>query len=155
MPKCFWLKEATLQHARYGVKDETNTDSEAVKIGQKLVGANGGFACVICHDAGLKSHGPRVKLSNICVRERLTKDYYHRWMLNPCLVPTTKVPKYADSKGKSPMADYGNDAVKQFETIEQYPEDSSEIIKLKAELKPAPPFTFSQKIYIETLKHLS
>lgn len=113
-----------LQHASYGVKDDSKAVSEDIKIGQKLIGANGGFACVICHDAGPQKAMAAFEVKGIDLKhsaERLTNDYYHRWMLNPAhIVPTTKMPKYADDQGKSPMADYDNDAAKQFEAIWQY-----------------------------------
>ena len=53
--------------------------------------------------------------------DRLGKEFYHRWMLNPAhIVPNTKMPRYADEKGKSPLPDYNNGAAKQFEAIHEY-----------------------------------
>jgi hypothetical protein len=54
--------------------------------------------------------------------ERLRKDYYHRWMLNPiALDPATKMPRFSDDDGKTPLRDsLSGDAGKQFEAIWQY-----------------------------------
>ena len=44
--------------------------------------------------------------------DRLNKDFYHRWMLNPMhILPNTKMPKYADDEGKTAMPEFENDAM--------------------------------------------
>ena len=54
--------------------------------------------------------------------ERLRHDYYLRWVLNPLRIdPETKMPKFADEKGKTPLTDhFEGDAVQQYEAIWQY-----------------------------------
>ncbi|MDB6152541.1 MAG: Trehalose utilization, partial [Chthoniobacteraceae bacterium] len=54
--------------------------------------------------------------------ERLRKGYYHRWVMHPLRIdPESKMPRFADDEGKTPLTDYydGN-AHDQFEAIWQY-----------------------------------
>jgi hypothetical protein len=45
-----------------------------------------------------------------------------RWVLNPLRIdPDTKMPKFADEDGKTPLTDFfAGDALKQYEAIWQY-----------------------------------
>ena len=112
-----------LEHASHQIT-ATPTKTNTVEIGKKLVGANGGFACIICHDVGDQAAMAAFEVKGINLKhsaDRLNENYYLRWMLNPThIVPDTKMPKYADDQGKSPMADLNNDATQQFEAIYQY-----------------------------------
>ena len=100
-------------------------DEQMAAVGQKLIGAAGGFSCVQCHAVGAAPplapfEAPALNMRHIT--ERLRKDYYDRWMLNPIKVePTTKMPAFADAEGRSAIRDvYDGDAVKQFEAIWQF-----------------------------------
>jgi len=100
-------------------------DEQMAATGQKLIGAAGGFSCVQCHAVGAAPpvapfEAPAANMKYIA--ERLRKDYYHRWMLNPIKVdPGTKMPAFADAEGKSAIRDvYEGDAVRQFEALWQF-----------------------------------
>jgi mono/diheme cytochrome c family protein len=112
-----------LEHASHHT-NSSSTKTDTIEVGKKLVGANGGFACIICHDVGDQAAMAAFEVKGINLKhsaDRLNENYYLRWMLNPThIVPDTKMPKYADDQGKSPMADLNNDATQQFEAIYQY-----------------------------------
>ena len=98
-------------------------DAEAVRVGEKLVAKDGGFACNTCHSlAGVEAEGvfdaKGPDLAGIPLR--LRKSFYHRWMLNPLrLSPGTKMPEFA-SEGRSPYGEYyDGDAAQQFEALWQ------------------------------------
>src|SRR2546430_8717348 len=66
--------------------DNPPPDEKFIPIGQKLIGRNGGFSCISCHDAGkLKALSPfEAPAPNFThVTERLRHDYYSRWVYNP------------------------------------------------------------------------
>ena len=99
-------------------------DLEAAKVGQKLVGKDGGFSCVACHGVGplkavavFESEGINLAWS----ADRLLRPYYFRWLREPQVIdPQTKMPKYFD-EGKSPFTDfYDGDAEKQINAMWQY-----------------------------------
>ncbi len=92
--------------------------------GIKLLGADGGFNCNQCHSLGsapavaiFEAPGINLGYSD----QRLQKDYYHRWMLNPLRFdPTTRMPKFAQDDGTTPLTDVlGGQARDQFEAIWQ------------------------------------
>ncbi|EDM27711.1 probable large, multifunctional secreted protein [Lentisphaera araneosa HTCC2155] len=116
-------KSLAYQHAQQGKKDSLNADKNIIAVGKKLVGTSG-FGCIICHDIGKEKAIAAFEVKGVNLKytaDRLGKDFYMRWMLNPAhIVPNTKMPKYADEKGKSPLPDYNNDAAKQFEAIFEY-----------------------------------
>jgi len=100
-------------------------DAEKVKAGGTLLGENGGFNCLQCHTladraatAVFEAPGPNLALTPI----RLRKEYYHRWVLAPTRIdPETKMPKFADDEGKTPLTDfYEGKAAEQFEAIWLY-----------------------------------
>ncbi|MDB6125593.1 MAG: hypothetical protein JWQ71_4586 [Pedosphaera sp.] len=104
---------------------EAPIDQDAVKIGQKLVSATGGFSCVMCHAVGEMKATQVFEVAGINLAlsgSRLMKPYVHRWVRNPQLIdPATKMPVYFDEEGKSPLRDfYEGDATKQIEVIWQY-----------------------------------
>ena len=116
-------KSMALEHGTYQLNEDEQGSSEQFTVGKKLVGT-GGFGCIICHDVGIEKAMAAFEVKGVNLQysaDRLNKDFYHRWMMNPAhIVPTTRMPKYADDKGKSTLPDYGNDAEKQFEAIFQY-----------------------------------
>ena len=102
-------------------------DPEMAPVGQKLVGKtpNQAFACVQCHAvAEVPPFAPfeAPALNFKYVRERLRKDYYHRWVHNPLKVdPNTKMPAFERDDGKTSITTvYDGDARKQFEAVWQY-----------------------------------
>ncbi len=103
--------------------DVTNLDAEKIKVGKKLVGANGGFACNICHGVGAIKPLAAFEVEGINfdqVAHRLRPGYYHKWMENPqSITPTTKMPRYTTSN-KSPFPVYDKDAEKQFDAVMEY-----------------------------------
>lgn len=104
---------------------EPSTDQELVRIGQKLVATDGGFACVACHSIGnlganqvFESAGINLAYSG----ERLLKPYFVRWLFNPLGIdPASKMPVYFDEQGKSPLTDvFDGDGAKQIEALWQH-----------------------------------
>jgi len=84
-------------------------DAELAKVGLKLVGSSGGFACISCHSIGdigatQVFEAPGINLAHSF--ERLQPDFYRRWLRNPVsLDPNSKMPAYFDEDGKSALAD--------------------------------------------------
>ena len=116
-------KSLALEHASYKQAVPTKAKQKQLETGKKLVGT-AGFGCIVCHDVAKEQAMAAFEVKGVNLQysaDRLNKDFYHRWMMNPAhIVPTTRMPKYADDKGKSPLPDYENDAEKQFEAIFQY-----------------------------------
>ena len=86
---------------------------------------NAAFACIQCHAvATLPPFAPfeAPAVNFALVRERLRKDYYHRWVHNPLkLDPNTKMPAFEREDGTTPVtAVYDGNARKQFEAIWHY-----------------------------------
>jgi hypothetical protein len=54
--------------------------------------------------------------------ERLRKGFYHRWVMHPLRIdPDTKMPRFSDDEGKTPLTDlYEGVAKEQFEAIWQH-----------------------------------
>ena len=103
---------------------EPAVDQELAKIGQKLVGKDGGFSCISCHGANsleatdvFESEGINLAYSG----DRLLPQYYRRWLRNPIGIdPQTKMPVYFD-EGKSPLTDLlEGSADKQIDAIWNY-----------------------------------
>jgi mono/diheme cytochrome c family protein len=98
---------------------------DLAQIGQKLVGRDGGFACVTCHSvndnravSAFEAPGPNL----IHAKERMTHDFYLRWVRKPMRFwPGTKMPQYAETDGTTTLRDVleGN-ADRQFEAIWNY-----------------------------------
>ena len=84
-------------------------DAELAKVGHKLIGTSGGFACISCHSVGdfgatQVFEAPGINLAHSF--ERLQPDFYRRWLRNPVsLDPNSKMPAYFDEEGKSALAD--------------------------------------------------
>jgi mono/diheme cytochrome c family protein len=104
---------------------EDKVNPERVEVGRKLVSAAAGFSCVACHgvaEAGAMQvfEGQGINLAQS--GERLLKEYYRHWMLNPLEIdPGTKMPVYFDEEGNSPLFDiFAGDGLKQIEAMWQY-----------------------------------
>jgi mono/diheme cytochrome c family protein len=104
---------------------EAALEPDKVKNGETLLGENGGFNCLQCHTLGeraatavFEAPGPNLALTPV----RLRKEYFHRWVLAPTRIdPETKMPKFADDKGETPLTDfYKGNATEQFEAMWQY-----------------------------------
>jgi hypothetical protein len=100
-------------------------DAERAKIGEQLIGENGGFNCVQCHNVGSRQatavfEAPGNDLAH--VKERLRYDYFLRWVLHPLRVdPETKMPRFSDDEGRTPLTDLlEGKASDQFDAIWQY-----------------------------------
>jgi mono/diheme cytochrome c family protein len=103
---------------------EPPIDDALAKLGQKLIGKDGGFSCISCHGVGslaamdvFESEGINFAYSY----ERLLRDYYYRWMRNPLAIdPQTKMPVYFE-EGKSPLTEIlDGDAEKQITAVWHY-----------------------------------
>ena len=99
-------------------------NGELAAVGQKLAGRDGGFACITCHRIGetraispFEAPAPNF----IHIKERITHDYYLRWMRKPMrLSPGTKMPQYSE-EGKSSLKEImGGGADRQFDAIWNY-----------------------------------
>jgi mono/diheme cytochrome c family protein len=108
-----------------GAPTDTAPDPELAKTGQKLVSANGGFACVSCHSvaefgATQVFEAPGINLAHSF--ERIQPSYYRRWVRSPISIdPTTKMPVYFDDEGKSPLSDVlGGDGPKTIQSMWEY-----------------------------------
>jgi mono/diheme cytochrome c family protein len=104
---------------------EEAIDAEKVKAGEVLLGENGGFNCITCHAVGDRPatavfEAPGLNFADS--HERLRPEYYQRWVLHPLRIdPETKMPKFADDEGKTPLTGFfDGDARKQFDAIWQY-----------------------------------
>jgi cytochrome c peroxidase len=94
------------------------------EIGRKLVSSDGGFACITCHAVGdfgatavFEAPGPNL----IHGGERLLPEFFHRWLQNPhAIQPDTKMPRYFDGEGKSPLPDYDGDGDRTIDAMWQY-----------------------------------
>jgi len=104
---------------------EPEPNLEKAKIGETLVGNDGGFNCIACH--GLGDRPPTAVFEAPAINfvqtiERVRKGYFQRWVLAPVRIdPETKMPKYADPEGVTAITDQlegkGPD---QFEAIREY-----------------------------------
>ncbi len=104
---------------------EPAPDAEKVKAGETLLGETGGFNCLQCHTLGdraatavFEAPGPNLALTPV----RLRKEYYHRWVLAPTRIDAeTKMPKFADDEGKTPLTDFFDGrAAEQFDAMWLY-----------------------------------
>lgn len=117
--------------AEHGIAPRTpeypKPDAGLAAIGSKLAGKtpNESFSCTQCHAVNKQPalnpfEAPAVNFSHS--RDRLLKDYYHRWVHNPLrLDPNTKMPAFEREDGKTTITTvYDGDARKQFEALWQY-----------------------------------
>lgn len=111
----------------YGPQDEPPVapDGQLAMEGEKLVGQGTGFGCVMCHALGGKPASQvfeREGIELLTARGRLRHEYYTRWLADPPrLDPDSRMPRYADNKGKTSIKEiFGGDGARQFEAIWQY-----------------------------------
>ena len=101
---------------------KAENDYEA--IGRKLTGTQGGFSCIICHDAGPRKALAAFEVKGIdlmLTRERVRPAYYLRWMIDPPrIVPHTKMPKFSNEGVTALSGDLEGDAIKQFWAIYEF-----------------------------------
>ncbi len=116
-------KSLALQHASFNCDNALSKKADEIEVGKKLAGVTG-FGCIICHDIADQKAMAAFEVKGVNLKytaDRLNKDFYHRWMLNPMhILPNTKMPKYADDEGKTAMPEFENDAMKQFNAIYEY-----------------------------------
>ena len=101
------------------------SDSEMTRIGKLLSLRDGGFSCVSCHGVGKKPPEAVFEVPGtnfMYAGERLRREHYHRWMLDPSrVVKNSRMPQFADDEARSPFTKYyGGDARRQFEAIWQW-----------------------------------
>ena len=94
------------------------------RLGEQLLGPNGGFSCSKCHSVGARKAQMEVGFGVIDLvqaKRRLRDAFYLRWMMNPTRVhPGTRMPAYTDEAGNSPLVKIlDGDGVRQFEAIWQ------------------------------------
>ncbi|WDE98601.1 c-type cytochrome [Lentisphaera profundi] len=110
----------------HGFSDlEPQTEIPESKFGLKLLGMNGGFSCIVCHDVGSTKAiapfgAPGVDLKYSA--QRLRYNYYLRWMLNPQrLVKSTPMTRFSNDNKTTFLKDiHSGDAKKQFDDIWNY-----------------------------------
>jgi mono/diheme cytochrome c family protein len=100
-------------------------DAKKAEIGYRLTLKDGGFDCVQCH--GIGGQPPTATFDargvNFAVSaERLRREYYDRWMLNPQRFdPTTKMPRFSADGIKTSLEHvHDGDAAKQFDALWHY-----------------------------------
>ena len=101
---------------------EQPVDTQLAAHGGRLVNMGEGFGCVQCHGVGDKPPVQVFERQGInfkVAQQRLRRDYYMRWMLDPMRIdPDSRMPKFADQKGKTAFVDVlEGDAKKQFDAI--------------------------------------
>ena len=120
------IAEAMAMQQGYAPKTRAEglPDEEAVKIGHKMIGKDGGLSCVSCHGVNemaalevFESEGINLGMTSA----RLLKPYFFRWMRSPMAVdPQTKMPAYFED-GRSALTDfYEGDAEKQINALYEY-----------------------------------
>ena len=104
---------------------EPEPNAEKVAIGEKLLGADGGFNCITCHAVGDTAatavfEAPAINFVQSI--ERLRKGYFQRWVMAPIRIdPETKMPKYADPEGMTQLTDtFDGKGAEQFDAIREY-----------------------------------
>jgi hypothetical protein len=106
-------------------------DRELAEAGRRLAGPAGGLDCQSCHDVGgaratkvFESQGPNFALA----RERLRKEWFVRWVLDPLRVePDTRMPQFFP-EGRAQLTEVlGGDAERQIEALWQYLADGRNI----------------------------
>lgn len=94
------------------------------EIGKTLTGTQGGFSCIICHDAGPRKAMAAFEVKGIdlmLVKERIRPEYYMRWMIDPPrIVPHTKMPKFSNDGLTALTQNLEGDAIKQFWAIFEF-----------------------------------
>ncbi|MFA6543972.1 MAG: hypothetical protein WCS99_06080 [Limisphaerales bacterium] len=100
-------------------------DVELAKVGQKLIGVDGGFSCISCHSVGAQKATQVFESEGVNFAypaARLQRAYFDRWLRNPLRIePQTKMPVYFQEDGSSPLPDVlGGDTARQLEAFWQF-----------------------------------
>jgi cytochrome c1 len=113
------------QHGYPLAEPALRVDPALAKAGETLLGENGGFNCTTCHGVAERPgtavfEAPGINLA--LTHARMRHDYYLRWVLHPQrLDPDTKMPRFADDDGKTPLTDFfAGQATAQFGAIWHY-----------------------------------
>jgi hypothetical protein len=121
------IAQGLVREHGYGGQDEPDAapDAALAMHGERLVGQGTGFFCVQCHALGDKKAVQvfeREGIELLTARGRLRHEYFTRWLADPPrLDPDSKMPRYADGKGRTAFTEVlGGDARQQFEAIWQY-----------------------------------
>ena len=108
---------------------EAYPTSQLIQAGKDLITQAKGHDCRQCHAIGkFPATGDAKTQIALGVnfshsKERLSRDYYNRWMHNPLRIdPMTKMPKYTTDSGRNTKLDsiFKGDAQLQFEAIWRY-----------------------------------
>ncbi|MEQ2009740.1 MAG: hypothetical protein ABMA26_23390 [Limisphaerales bacterium] len=104
---------------------EPPMDADLAKVGQKLIGVDGGFSCISCHSVGAVKAAQVFESEGINFAytvERVQRAYYERWTRNPLRIePQTKMPVYFQDDGSSPLPDVlGGDTSRQLDAFWQF-----------------------------------
>ncbi len=102
--------------------------TELATIGSKLIGQVEGFDCRQCHALGeFPATGDQktqvaLGINLLDAAERLNKDYYRRWMLDPLRIdPLTKMPRYSEDRKTTKITNVlDGHATPQFDAIWLY-----------------------------------
>ncbi|MCU0866446.1 MAG: c-type cytochrome [Planctomycetes bacterium] len=121
------IAQGIVREHGYGPQDEPPVPAQAQLAihGERLLAQGTGFGCVQCHALGDRPATQVFEREGIelgVARARLRHEYYTRWLADPPrLDPDSRMPKYADSKGKTAFTEVlGGDARQQFEAIWQF-----------------------------------
>jgi glucose/arabinose dehydrogenase/cytochrome c553 len=86
-----------------------SASSETVRAGARLLTRSKGFGCYACHASGKRPAEMKLYFGAINLqhsRERLRREFYLRWTLNPQRVePLSPMPAYTDQDGVTPFTD--------------------------------------------------
>lgn len=99
-------------------------ESDRVNLGARLITKQHGFGCVDCHAVGEQKAQAVFEAEGVdllLAPQRLRRAWYDRWMLHPLRIePGTKMPRYADEHGLTPLPEFGGDGAEQFQAIWEY-----------------------------------
>ena len=119
------LAEGLAHEHGYSQKNVLEMPQNNLELGKKLLGSQGGFSCIVCHDVGSQKAlapfgAPGVNLKYSA--QRLRYDYYLRWMLNPQRVQkSSPMTRFSSDNQTTFLKEiHSGDAKKQFNEIWNY-----------------------------------
>jgi mono/diheme cytochrome c family protein len=121
---------ARFESPRVHSSQPAEPQGEALAAGARLSEADGGLACVTCHDSGVRratapfdARGP--DLSRIAPRIR--EEWFFRWMRDPQrLRPGTKMPQFAPDGRSAAPGILDGDAERQFRALWEWLESNAQ-----------------------------